>query len=80
MTPLEKRLLQQLKEGRGGYEDVLALQEEERTMVSVIIDRPLIVLKPRPWSSEALEFDLGTIRVKNEFAPVKGRWCQAERA
>lgn len=77
MTEQEVRLLHKLLDVSTGYKEVFELQQDERTRVSVIIDRPLIILKPRPASDEWIEFDLGKIKIENAFDPVTGRWINA---
>ena len=77
MTEQEARLLDKLLDLSTGYKEVYELQEDERTRVTVIIDRPLIILKPRPSSSEWIEFDLGKIKIENGFEAVSGRWINA---
>jgi hypothetical protein len=53
-------------------------QQKSCVGLNLTIERPLIVLKDRPYLQNKLEIDLGNIKIKSMTEEVEGRWKNLE--
>ena len=53
-------------------------QQKSCVGLNLTIERPLIVLKDRPYLQNKLEIDLGNIKIKSKTEEVEGRWKHLE--
>jgi hypothetical protein len=53
-------------------------QQKSCVGLNLTIERPLIVLKDRPYLQNKLEIDLENIKIKSKTEEVEGRWKNLE--